>query len=217
MLPIKTTHRARLANAATDGWGRINSGEETDAGKTRRAGLTAVGGAKGGAPSRTYDESLYTTTAEREHHEQRKHHSCAYWTLHQCDNFRSGERAAAELANSEVSNPTVTTHGGWRRISIRRPSRQSCSGCDKTALGSILRSSHTNNLVRRALALNISHPRRYIMCSWLRLVRLGWGQFWPIFVPIVRAHIDTGHLAFAECLDSLTVLSGDGFFTTAHL
>jgi hypothetical protein len=42
----KPTHRAQAANAAAHGWCGINSGEETDAGKTRTHGLTAVGGAK---------------------------------------------------------------------------------------------------------------------------------------------------------------------------
>ena len=98
----KPTHRAQAANAAAHGWCGINSGEETDAGKTRAPGLTAVGGAK-----------------------------------------------------------------------------------------------HLSGL-------------RYGLRSWMRLVGLGCGQFWPDFLPIVGAQVAAGYCAVCGLLNGIASINRHG-------
>lgn len=40
------------------------------------------------------------------------------------------------------------------------------------------------------------------MRSWLRLVGLGWGQFWPYFLPVVRAQVAAGDRAKCQALNA---------------
>lgn len=60
MLQIKATHRAGPANAAPNGCGRINGGQETPRGKTRQGWLTAVGGVNRASSPHAYTDSSHT-------------------------------------------------------------------------------------------------------------------------------------------------------------
>lgn len=238
MLPIKTTHRARLANAAPHGWGRINSNEETAASKTRRAGLTTVGGANrvsgplaytGGCHSHQLKQGATQNGNAGRHHENAGPHTKL--ETHPSGSERAGRvdctgagagshaQACNWIGMPELWDDGVQTHaqhsepgalgqhgrtagslcvlclrlhghpGAQPRLSQATATRAIHSAA--SAAGSqlyIVSSSGVRTTVSIDLESAISHSRRYIMCSWLSLLRLGWSQFWHKKMRVI--HLD---------------------------
>lgn len=57
---------------------------------------------------------------------------------------------------------------------------------------------------------------RYAFCSCLRLMRLGFGQFWPDQVPVIGAQFLAGDLSAGGALYGDAAIKRDRLFTACH-
>jgi len=136
------------------------------------------------------------------------------------EGLEEGAYPALDWGPRSVSNAWITsTSDLLRHIGFFLPHRcRVTSPAAPTAIapGKLLPS----DLLRCSLSLRalvISHPLCYGLDSGLRLAGGRWGQFWPVFVPVIGAHIDARYLPGAKRLDGLALGCGDRLFATAHL
>lgn len=211
MLPIKTTHRARLANAAPDGCDRIKSSQESAAGETRRAGLTTVGGANRVSGPLEYTDGSHTHQCQQgathEIHRCHRLQVCGRTVLRasisDCEDW--GDAACgANLHRDGCKQPLVHVRKNGSDDSRRETSISPFATWHCFVRGAVRRRRKSADRI----FLTISHPRRYIMCSWLRLVRLGWSQFWPYFLPVIWAQVTAGYRAVCGLLNGIASLNG---------
>ena len=107
----------------------------------------------------------------------------------------SAWRSALGVATGSTGNATNAPALAKlsRNVAVRRPSNTQTSTTSACTSSAIEQSrcraicAETRRLSLRALVT--LHPHRYIMCSCLRLMRLGCGQFWPYFLPVVGAQL----------------------------
>ena len=234
---------------------RIDSGQEKATRKTRRGGLTAVGGKEASSPTgRQWQILTATKITERGTHENRrksigtdhcgtqnrarsgaghidpgalpasgpgttqdrpptndfrsqanaKHFTCC----HTDGNAGAGGSSRRAAASSQASRRGAPSQAG--RLSRYLDAARLSAVSSASSYAQTSQSGDCFSLSKAKLV--ISTPLRYAFGSGLRLLRMGCGQFWPVFVPVVRAHVDACDLASAEGLDGLAVVSWNGLF-----
>lgn len=212
MQQIKNSHRPDAPGTWCCHTLRTGSREETTG--TGWPGLVAVGGKKASAPKSGQWRSHTTKTTTRGTHDTRrtiytrpspKGRPGSGRTCNGCAHGRAAFGNAAEMAcSSSISaihtdtSSGETGHGADIDCPVERGDRPAT-----TALAS-------QRWLRLPLRIATS---RYSFSSCLRTGGGVWRQFWPVFMPVQRAHFLACDLTSGKTLDGFAVFSCNGLLS----
>ena len=180
----------------------------------------------GGVASQVYDGVLTPTTTERQPHEELtrhrnsflytrgvgggkdRHGRCRHFQPPVCQLLAADRERGASIPSSRGRHhPNRHPAGRTRRVvSGKRTQRQF------QELRGIHRQESSSGRWQPITRQSSRPLPCYSFSSCLRSVCDGWGQFWPIFMPVVRAHFLAGDQPATQLMDGFAVFCRDGLF-----